>query len=43
MHIMHSSMEKDTSWAEAMSKSEPVALAIVKLCLSEGISLVVSQ
>jgi len=40
MHCMYSVMENGTSWAEAMSNSEkikPVALAIIKLCESEGI------
>jgi len=40
---MHSSMAKGTSWAEVMLKSEPVALAIVKLRESEGISQSGSQ
>jgi len=43
---MYSSMEKGTSQAEAMLSSEkikPVALAIVKLCKSEGIRQLVSQ
>jgi len=34
-------MPKGTSWVETMSNSEkikPVALAIIKLCLTEGIS-----
>jgi len=41
MHCMYSSMVKGTSWAEATLNSEkfkPVALAIVKLHWSEGIS-----
>ena len=40
------SMPKGTSQAEAMSNSEkikPVALAVIKLCLTEGISEAVSQ
>jgi len=40
---MYSGMEKGTSWAKALLKSEkikPVALAIVELCLSEGRQLV---
>jgi len=39
--LMYSAMTKGTSRAEAMSKSKkvkPVALAIVELCKSEGIS-----
>jgi len=46
MHCKYSSMAKGTSWAEAMSNSEkikPVALAIVELCESEGISQSGSQ
>jgi len=38
---MHSGMAKGTSQAEATSNSEkikPIALAIVELCDSEGIS-----
>jgi len=38
---MYSGMAKGTSQAEAMSSSEkikPIALAIVELCKSEGIS-----
>jgi len=38
-------MPKGTSWAEVMSNSEkikPVALAIIKLCWSEGIRQLVS-
>ena len=34
-------MPKGTSWAEAMSNSEkikPVALTVIELCLTEGIS-----
>jgi len=43
---MYRDMAKDTSWAEATSNSEkikPVALAIVELCESEGISQSVRQ
>jgi len=43
---MYSSMAKGTFWAEVTLKSKkinPVALAIVQLCLSEGISQAVSQ
>jgi len=38
---MYSGMAKGTSWAEVMSNSKkikPVALAVVELCESEGIS-----
>jgi len=38
-------MAKGTSWAEVMSSSEKIkiiALAIIKLCESEGISQAVS-
>ena len=41
MHCMYSGMPKGTCRAEVMSNSEkikPVALAIIELCLSEGIS-----
>jgi len=37
---MYSGMAKGTSWAEVTSNSKeikPIALAIVKLCKSEGI------
>ena len=40
-HCTYCGMTKGTSWAEVTSNSEklkPVALAIIKLCLSEGIS-----
>jgi len=44
---MHCGMPKGTFWAEATSNSEqikPVAIAVIKLCLTEGISqLAVSQ
>jgi len=43
---MYSSMAKSTSWAEVMLNSEkikPVALAIVELLESEGISLLVKS
>jgi len=39
-------MPKGTSWAEAMLNSEktkPVALAVIKLCSTEGISQAVIQ
>jgi len=42
MHCMYNSMAKGTSWAEAMSNSKPVALAIVELHESEGIRQAVS-
>jgi len=41
MHCVYSGMAKGTSWVEATSNSKkikPVALAIVELCKSEGIS-----
>jgi len=41
MHCVYCGMPKGTSWAEAISNSEkikPVALAIVELHQSEGIS-----
>ena len=41
MHCMYCSIPKGTSRAEATSDSEkikPVALAIIELCLPEGIS-----
>ena len=43
---MYCGMPKGTSWAEAKLNSEkikPVALAVIKLCLSEGISYSVRQ
>ena len=43
---MYCGMQKGTSWAEATSNNEkikPVVLAIIKLCLSEGISQLVTQ
>ena len=43
---MYCSMPKGTSRAEAMSndkKIKPVVLAVVELCLSEGISQFLSQ
>ena len=43
MHGMYCGMHKGTSRAEAMLSSEPVALAIIELRLSEGISQVVSH
>jgi len=41
MYCIYSGMAKGTSWAKVMSNSKkikPVALAIVELCESEGIS-----
>ena len=41
MHCTYCGMPKGTSQAEAMSNSEkikPIALAVIELCLSEGIS-----
>jgi len=41
MHCTYCGMPKGTSWDEVTSNSEkikPVALAIIELCLSEGIS-----
>ena len=41
MHCMCGGMPKGTCWAKATSNSEkikPVALAIIALCLFEGIS-----
>ena len=46
MHCMYCSMPKGTTRFEAMSYSEkikPVALAVIELCLSEGISHSVTQ
>ena len=46
MHCTYCGMPKGTCWAEVMSKSEkikPVALAVIKLRLSEGISQSVSH
>ena len=48
MHCMFCSMPKGTSWAEATSNSEKikpvaVALAVIELDLSEGISQSLSQ
>jgi len=43
---MHSGMPKGTSWDEATSNSEKIkliALAVIELCLSEGISQAVSR
>ena len=43
---MYCGMPKGTSRAEAMSNSEKiklVALAVIELCLSEGISQLLSQ
>jgi len=43
---MYCGMPKGTSRAEATSNSEnikPVALAVIKLCLTEGIRQLVSQ
>jgi len=39
MHFMYSDMEKGTSW---LKRCQTVALAIVELCKSEGISQEVS-
>ena len=41
MHCTYCGMPKDTSWAEVMLNSEkikPIALAVIELRLSEGIS-----
>jgi len=43
MHCIYSSKAKGTYWAEFSSNSKPIALAIVELCLSEGISCVIVQ
>jgi len=46
MHCTYCGVPKGTSRAEAMSNSEkikPVALAVIELCLTEGISQAVSQ
>ena len=46
MHCMYCGMPKGTSWAEETPNSEklkPVALAVIELCLSEGISQSVTQ
>jgi len=46
MHCIYSGIAKGTSQAEVMSNSKkikPVALAIVKLCKSKGISQSASQ
>ena len=46
MHCMYCGIPKSTSQAEAMSNSEkikPVALAVIELHLSEGISHSVTQ
>ena len=43
---MYCAMPKGTCWAKAMSNSEkikPVALAVIELHLSEGISQLLSQ
>ena len=45
-HCTYCGMLKGTSWAKVTSNSEklkPVALAVIKLCLSEGISQLLSQ
>ena len=45
-HCTYSGMPKGTSWAEATLNSEkikPVALAIIELRWSEGISQLLSQ
>ena len=46
MHCMYRGMPKVSCQAEVISNSEkikPVALAIIELCLSEGISQTVCQ
>ena len=46
MYHMHCGMPKGTCWAEAMSNSEkikPVALAVIELRLSEGISQLLTR
>ena len=46
MHCTHCGMLKDASWTKAMSKSDkikPVALVVIKLRLSEGISQLLTQ
>ena len=46
MHCTYFGMPKGTSRAEATSNSEkikPIALAVIELCLTEGISQVISQ
>ena len=46
MHFMYCGMPKGTSRAKAMPNSEkikPIALAIIKLRLYEGISMLLSQ
>ena len=46
MHCTHCGMPKGTSRAEVTSNSEkikPIALAVIELCLSEGISQLVTQ
>ena len=46
MHCMYCGMPKGTCRAEAMSNSEtikPIALAVIELRLSEGISQSVTQ
>ena len=43
---MYCSMRKGTSWAEATSNGEkikPVALAVIELRLSEGVSQLLTQ
>jgi len=42
MHCKYCCMPKSTSRAEALFNSEPVVLAVIKLCLSGGISQLVS-
>jgi len=37
MHWMYCGMPKGASWAEAMLKINPVALAVIELRWSEGI------
>ena len=46
MHCTYCGMPKGTSRGEAMSNSEkikPAAIAVIKLCLSEGISQSLTQ
>jgi len=46
MHLIYRDMAKGTSWAEATlnsKKIKPIALVILELCWSEGISQAVSQ
>ena len=46
MYCTYCGMPKSTSWDKATSNSEqikPVALAIIYLCLSEGIGQAITQ